>query len=298
MKTLDKDKKKFINPKYPSEGWITIYRKLVDWQWYKTPNMVHFFIHLLLKANHKDNFWEDIKIKRGQFITGRNSLAKDTGMSVQSVRTCIKRLKSTKEITIKSTKKYTIITISNFDKYQFPDNESNQVNNQEINHQVTKCQPSSNQVLTTNNNEYNDNNVINNIRLSEIKISDVPPDHIIYFNITLEFWELFKKINIENEISTTVLDKANYRWVDQIRLSIDNKEATIQQLRDVYNWLKARKSKNAKFWSCYIRSTKKLREKLPILLTQMKLEPQNQDKVFNNVKKMIENERNTENNNN
>lgn len=69
---------------------------------------------------------------RGELVTGRTSLSAQTGLSVQSIRTALERLKSTNEITIKSTSKYSIVTIVNYDTYQFNDMEINQQVNQQI----------------------------------------------------------------------------------------------------------------------------------------------------------------------
>ena len=62
------------------DGWIKLHRRIIQWEWYKTKNMTHFFTHLLLLANKQDNNWQGQKIKRGQLITGLNSLYKDTGI--------------------------------------------------------------------------------------------------------------------------------------------------------------------------------------------------------------------------
>ena len=116
--------------------WLKFYHRFLDWEWYDDINTKVLFIHLLLKANYKDNKWKGITIKRGQHLTGRFSLAKETGLSEQSVRTSLGRLISTNEITKHSTHTYTIITINNYDKYQ--------VSNQQDNQVLTKCQPSAN----------------------------------------------------------------------------------------------------------------------------------------------------------
>ena len=134
------------------DGWIKTFRKLKDWQWYKKTNMVHLFIHLLLSANHKDGKWMDQEVKRGQLITGRKQLKKETGISEQSIRTLLNKLISTNEITIESTNQYSIITICNYDSYQGNGFEDNQDNNQPSNQQLTSDQPAINQRLTTNKN--------------------------------------------------------------------------------------------------------------------------------------------------
>ena len=100
------------------ESYIKIYRTLLNWEWFNDSKMIHVFIFILIKANYSDSNWRGIEVKRGQLITGLLSISKHTGLSTQSIRTCLNRLKSTNEITIKSTNKYSIITLVNYDKYQ------------------------------------------------------------------------------------------------------------------------------------------------------------------------------------
>lgn len=130
----------------------------MEWGWYQNSNMVHLFIHLLLTANRKPGNVLGTDLERGQAIVGRKKLSEQTGISEQTLRTCITRLKSTKEITTKSTNKYTIVTICNYDVYNPPEPNTNQEINQDSNQQLTSNQPATNQQLTTNNNEKNDNN--------------------------------------------------------------------------------------------------------------------------------------------
>lgn len=99
-------------------GWIKLYRKMTQWEWYKTPHMFHLFGHLLLTANRKDEKWKGKTIKRGQRMFGYRKLSQETGISVRSIRTCIERLKSTHEVTIESTQQYSIVTVCNYEDYQ------------------------------------------------------------------------------------------------------------------------------------------------------------------------------------
>ena len=146
------------------QGWIKTHRSITEWEWYKKPFMFHLFSHLLLKANHSDKRWQGIEVKRGQLITSRKSLSFQTGIPEQTTRTCLNRLKSTNELTIRSTKHYSLITIVNFELYQ--SKEKNQPTDQPtdapaINQQPTNDQPTTNQRLTTNKNEKNYKNVEN-----------------------------------------------------------------------------------------------------------------------------------------
>ena len=99
------------------EGWISLYRKFMNWQWYKNSNVKAVFIHLLLCANHKEEMVGRRIVHRGQLITSRDSLSEATGLSVQQIRTCLAKLESTNEIEITPTNKYTVITILKYDYY-------------------------------------------------------------------------------------------------------------------------------------------------------------------------------------
>jgi hypothetical protein len=124
-------------------GWIKLHRTIQDWEWYTDVNTCHLFIHILLKATHQDYEWRGIKVKTGECICGRKELSLNSGLSEQQVRTSLEKLKNTKNVTIKTTNKYSIISIVNWEKYQ----DSNQQDNQ----QVTNKQPTNNHIQEHNN---------------------------------------------------------------------------------------------------------------------------------------------------
>lgn len=140
------------------EGWIKVHRKLVDWEWYNDINVKVVFLHLLLTANHKEKQWKGQTILRGQKLTSIEHLADDVGLTFQQTRTALKKLKSTHEITIKTTNKNTLITIEKFNNYQFEIDEDNKQNNKQFNNLITNNQQTNNKQITTNKNEKNDNN--------------------------------------------------------------------------------------------------------------------------------------------
>lgn len=139
------------------EGWVTLHRKFLQWEWFDIPEMVKFFIYLLLMAGHSERKFRGIQLQRGEIITSTPTMMKDTKLSEQQIRTCIKRLKSTGEITCKSTNKFTIITICNYDRYQSEDLTANGQNNGQPNTQATDKQRTNNGLLydirIVNNNE-------------------------------------------------------------------------------------------------------------------------------------------------
>lgn len=102
-------------------GFVKIFRSLKNWEWSDNPNVLALFIHLLLMANYTDQRWQGQTIKRGQLVTSIGSLSQKTGLSVRQVRTCLQKLKSTGEVTSRTTNRFTVITVMNWGKYQCED---------------------------------------------------------------------------------------------------------------------------------------------------------------------------------
>lgn len=126
-------------------GWIKIYRQLLDWEWYHDTNVVRIFLHLLLKANHKNSSFEGKTIKRGQHVTSLSSLSRETGLTIQQTRTALNKLQMTGEVTSKTTNRYTVLTINNFDKFQSNNDETTC---KTTNEQQTNNTPDNNQITT------------------------------------------------------------------------------------------------------------------------------------------------------
>lgn len=127
------------------KGWVKLHRKLEEWEWSSDPNMVSLMVWLMILANYKETRYKGQIIPIGSFVTGRKSLSKKTGISEQTIRTCLERLKSTSEVTIKSTSKFSIITLCNYNTY----NNDKEPPNQQIPNTLTSDQPATNQQLTT-----------------------------------------------------------------------------------------------------------------------------------------------------
>ena len=99
-------------------GFILLHRKLKQWGWYKDSVVKDLFLHLLLSASFKDFEWMGRQLKAGQLITGRKRLAEELDFTERQIRTALDKLKSTGEVTIETTNKYTIITVVNWEDYQ------------------------------------------------------------------------------------------------------------------------------------------------------------------------------------
>lgn len=143
-------------------GWVKLHRKLKNWRWYKDLPTKALFLHLLIEAEWSGE-------GRGQVITTESDLERDTGLSRQQVRTAMKHLQATNEITKKVTNgltnkvtdKKTVITIENYSFYQGADEDDNQQANQQGEINLTNEQPTSNQ-STINIKNYEE--VIKNIK--------------------------------------------------------------------------------------------------------------------------------------
>ena len=147
-------------------GYIKLYKKFKNWAFYKDHNTKILFIHLLLSANYKANKWQKMTIKPGQILTSVNTLSNETGLSVQQIRTALKKLKDNNEITSKATNKNTLVTLCNWAFYQNCEQQAtNKATNEQQAKQQTKRATSNkqnNNITIIKSDNYNNNNVISN----------------------------------------------------------------------------------------------------------------------------------------
>ena len=138
------------------QGWIKLYRELGDKPiWLEsTPEQKVILITLLMMANHDSKEWEwmgrPYKAEAGQFVTSLQKIAAKSGkgISIQNVRTALKRFEKYDFLTDESTKVNRLITIVNWGFYQGSADKANKVSNS----QLTDDQQSANSQLTTNKN--------------------------------------------------------------------------------------------------------------------------------------------------
>ena len=126
-------------------GYIKIHRGMLEWGWYSDANTMRVFMDILLNTNYEDREYLGYTIKKGQCVIGRKKLAQRLGISERSVRTALEHLKMTKEITIKTTNKFSIVTVENWDKYQAREDVDDQ--------QPTSNRPTTDQQPTTSKKE-------------------------------------------------------------------------------------------------------------------------------------------------
>lgn len=129
-------------------GYIKLFRKIKEWKWYKNIKTFKAFIHCLIEANYTDKEYEKEIVPRGSFITGRKKFANECGLTEQETRSAWTNLKSTNEITIKTTNKGTLITVVNYEDYQ----PLVEILTNETTNTLTNEQPTDNQQITTTKN--------------------------------------------------------------------------------------------------------------------------------------------------
>lgn len=111
-----------------SGGWIKLYRKFLEWEWFTDSKMVQLFVYLLLSASIEQRKWKGIVLERGQLATTVAELSEKTNLSTKMIRTALQRLEDGQIIGRQTTNKFTIITICNFDSYQAKEEAQGQTN--------------------------------------------------------------------------------------------------------------------------------------------------------------------------
>ena len=145
---------------------------------------------MLVSAYWKDGNYKGVEIKRGSFPSSISELSRETNLSAMEIRTALKHLQSTGEVTTnqqannkqdntnltsnltsKKTNKFTVFTVVNYDLYQSDNKQDNtnltsnltenqQANNTQLNKQVTGSILKEDKNII--NKEINNNNIRSN----------------------------------------------------------------------------------------------------------------------------------------
>jgi hypothetical protein len=128
------------------QGYVKLWRKSLDSSLWSNPSAWRLWEWCLMKASWKPTKvmvgYQEVDLGPGQFIFGRHKASVETKLSEQTVRTALLALLNCKNLTIKSTNKYSIITIINWDIYQQDEEPINHQSNQEL----TSNQPATNHI--------------------------------------------------------------------------------------------------------------------------------------------------------
>ncbi|WP_208923251.1 DNA replication protein [Escherichia coli] len=104
------------------KGFALLHRKIMDVPFYKDAEAAHLWVHLLLRANHEQTLVStdvgDVVCERGEFITGRNTLAMETGLTADRVKSLLRKFQNLGMITTKSNNRFTVLKVVKYDEYQ------------------------------------------------------------------------------------------------------------------------------------------------------------------------------------
>lgn len=210
-------------------GFIKLYRSVKNGGWLKNHKLWAFWSYCLLKASHKEHQVivgnQQVTLKAGQFIFGRKKATEEINLSTQEVRTCLNKLKRFGNIIVKSTNKYSIITIVNWDFYQGYEGQATS--------KITNKQPVDNQQVTTYKKGKNVRikKYINTISLEKRQIFE-------------NLWELYparngKKLHKQKALEAFILikDEDILSLSSSVREYRNHCESTNTYPRDAFRWL-------------------------------------------------------------
>jgi hypothetical protein len=124
-------------------GYIKLWRKSFDSGLHRDHKTWALWTYILCQATYKEidiNInGEIVHLIPGQMITGRKKLAKELHMSERGIRTRLNHLKNYGNLTIKTTNRFSIINVINWNVYQQDESQNDQPNDQ----QATSKRPAS-----------------------------------------------------------------------------------------------------------------------------------------------------------
>jgi len=113
------------------EGYIKLYRKIKENKYWLEPrkfSKAEAWIDLLLRAGFKDKELvlgnQNLNLKAGEFVTSQAKLAEAWKWDRETVNAYLRRLKADEMLGYRTSNKFTVITICNWDNYQNPDKEN------------------------------------------------------------------------------------------------------------------------------------------------------------------------------
>lgn len=105
-------------------GWVKLHRQVLDSSLWQNPNAFMVFTYLLLRAAHAPKKFpfngKDLDLQAGELISSHDSIriGMAGALSIKQIRTALNYLKETSRVAVKSTTKFSVITITNWDLYQ------------------------------------------------------------------------------------------------------------------------------------------------------------------------------------
>lgn len=137
------------------KGWIKLHRQLLCSHIFQNEKLLKIWIWCLMKATHKEKEQivgrQKVKLKKGQFVTGRNAAAAELGMAPSTAWDYLKLLEAESCINIKSNNKFSVVTVVNWAFYQG--------SNENFDSKIDSKKTTNEQQMDTNKNEKKKDNI-------------------------------------------------------------------------------------------------------------------------------------------
>lgn len=239
-----------------NKGYVKLYRKVTSSFVWTDPYMYKLWNLCLMKASHEGRRFlfngQEVTLSSGQFVTGREAIAKEFNEGAASVHVVVsrtiwrwlKRFEKEGMLSITSSTKFSVISITNWSDYQGNDQ------------QVSSDSPTSVQHLSTYKNDKNDkndknNNITSPKRKKRVYADDDPNKKLAVL--------LLNQIKKNQNIKDPDLDN----WANTIRLTIESDKRPGKEVQDLIIW-----STQHDFWSGVILSPTSLRRNFDKLTAQ------------------------------
>lgn len=110
-------------PQTAGQGLVFLHRKIRELPFYRTDSeAVHLWVHLIMDVNPSPAIVTtelgDYQVQRGQTITGRHTLARETGLEPDRIKYLLNKFEKMGMITRQANKKFTLLTVTKYDDYQ------------------------------------------------------------------------------------------------------------------------------------------------------------------------------------
>jgi len=172
-----------------NNGWVKLYRALLENPVFYDPHLLQIFIYCLLKANHKTEKiiyrGEVLEIPEGSFITGRHTASQELRLKGKMWDRKLEVLEKLEILTIRKTSRFSIITITKWQDYQGINTNNDQQMTSTMTSIMTIKRPANDQQMTTNKNDKND-------KKYNPPLYNIPP--FIKVGVWNEYIEMRKKI--------------------------------------------------------------------------------------------------------
>ena len=100
------------------KGWIKLHRRILDNGIIQDAELIRMFVWCILKANHTQKDFLDIKIDTGSFVTGRVTGSEELNMKPSTFYKKLNQLQKRGYIKLDPNKKFTLVNVCNYNTYQ------------------------------------------------------------------------------------------------------------------------------------------------------------------------------------